>query len=385
MRNIYALQTKYKCSLFLYSSSKTSPALFQKTMFFPLLYLKLFHNIAFHISMIGVEGKNMELYTRISIPKEPFLFSLREQILLLGSCFAENIGKKMEEHKFRIDCNPFGTLYNPSSIARAIRMLLRPEPFTGKDLFRDGGLYHSFSHHSRFSSQSEEECLEKMNGRLMKSASVLQDARRMIVTFGTAYVYKLKENGQVVANCHKLPEKMFRRERLSVEEIVTCWKELLAILRERNPDLKVLFTVSPIRHWKDGAHGNQLSKATLLLAIDRLRQEYPGRIAYFPAYEIMLDELRDYRFYADDMLHPSPLAVEYIWQRFSDHLFSGETREILKEWNEIQKAINHKPFQPESEGYKQFISQTLLKMERLNQKFPYFDITNETRMLKKKF
>ncbi|WP_293672314.1 GSCFA domain-containing protein [uncultured Parabacteroides sp.] len=327
----------------------------------------------------------MELYTRISIPKAPFAFSYTEQTVLLGSCFAENIGKKLEEGKFKTDLNPFGTLYNPSSIASAIRMLLRPERFTGDDLFRHEGVYHSFCHHSRFSSPSETECLENINGRLFSSTEIIRKARRMIITLGTAWVYRLRSTGKIVSNCHKLPEKMFDRQMLSVDEITTEWKSLLLSLWEQNPELKILFTVSPIRHWKDGAHGNQLSKATLLLAVEQLQKEFPGQTAYFPAYEIMMDELRDYRFYADDMLHPSLQAIEYIWERFTETMLSREAQAILKEWKDIQKAINHKPFQPESEAYKHFISQTLLKMERLNEKFPYFDMTNEIEMIKKKF
>ena len=327
----------------------------------------------------------MELYTRISIPKASFTFSHTEPTFLFGSCFAENIGKKLEENKFKTDTNPFGTLYNPSSIAGAIRMLLRPERFTGDDLFLSDGMYHSFSHHSRFSSPSEAECLEKINGRLSASSNGIRKARRMILTFGTAWVYRLKSSGQIVSNCHKLPEKRFDRSMLTVDEIVEEWKSLLLSLWQENRELKILFTVSPIRHWKDGAHGNQLSKATLLLAIERLQKEFPDQTAYFPAYEIMMDELREYRFYADDMLHPSPQAVEYIWERFTESMLSRETQEILKEWKEIQKAIHHKPFQPESDAYKRFISQTLLKIEGLNEKFPYFDMTNEVEMIKKKF
>ena len=327
----------------------------------------------------------MDLYTRISIPKAPFAFSYTEQTVLLGSCFAENIGKKLEENKFKTDLNPFGTLYNPSSIAEAIRMLLHPERFTGDDLFRHEGVYHSFSHHSRFSSPSETECLENINGRLFSSAEIIRKARRMIITLGTAWVYRLRSTGKIVSNCHKLPEKMFDRQMLPVDEITAEWKSLLLSLWEQNPELKILFTVSPIRHWKDGAHGNQLSKATLLLAVEQLQKDFPEQTAYFPAYEIMMDELRDYRFYADDMLHPSLQAVEYIWERFTETMLSRETQAILKEWKDIQKAINHKPFQPESEAYKHFISQTLLKMERLNEKFPYFDMTNEIAVIKKKF
>lgn len=326
----------------------------------------------------------MELYTRISIPKVPFTFSHTEQTVLLGSCFAENIGKKLEENKFKIDLNPFGTLYNPSSIAEAIRLLLRPEPFTSNDLFRHDGVYHSFSHHSRFSSPSETKCLEKINSRLFVSADAIRKARRMIVTFGTAWVYRLKNSEQIVSNCHKLPERMFDRSMLAVNEIVAEWKRLLLSLWEDNPELKVLFTVSPIRHWRDGAHGNQLSKATLLLAIEGLQKEFPGQTAYFPAYEIMMDELRDYRFYADDMMHPSPLAVEYIWERFMEGMLSREAQGILKEWKEIQKAIHHKPFQPESDAYRHFISQTLLKIERITKKFPSFDSTKEEEIIKSK-
>lgn len=326
----------------------------------------------------------MELYTYIPIPKAPFLFSCTERMLLLGSCFAENIGTRLAGNKFNVDINPFGTLYNPASIAAALRMLLHPQRFTTKDLLQQEGVYHSFTHHSRFSSTSETECLENINNRLFASAGEFRSTAYLVVTLGTAYVYRLKSSGEVVANCHKLPEKMFDRSMLSVAEIVAEWKELLLSLWEQNPELKVLFTVSPIRHWKDGAHGNQLSKATLLLAIDELQAAYPERIAYFPGYEIMMDELRDYRFYAADMLHPSELAIDYIWQRFTENFLSDETKGILKEWAEIQKAINHRPFQPESDAYKRFISQTLLKMERINKKFPSFDLTKEMEIIKSK-
>ena len=326
----------------------------------------------------------MELYTCVHIPKAPFRFSCTERMLLLGSCFAENIGERLAGNKFNVDINPFGTLYNPASIAAALRMLLHPERFTARDLLQHEGVYHSFAHHSRFSSTSDTECLGNINGRLFASSGEFRSTAYLVVTLGTAYVYRLKSSGEVVANCHKLPEKMFDRSMLTVKEIVSEWKELLLSLWEQNPELKILFTVSPIRHWKDGAHGNQISKATLLLAVDELQTAYPERIAYFPAYEIMMDELRDYRFYATDMLHPSELAIDYIWQCFTGNFLSDETKGILKEWAEIQKAINHRPFQPESDAYKRFISQTLLKMERINEKFPSFDLTKEMEIIKSK-
>lgn len=323
----------------------------------------------------------MDLLTLISIPAPPYRFSYDKRILLLGSCFAENIGVKLADNRFDVDINPFGTLYNPASIAAALRLLLDPQRFTAGDLFQHEGAYHSFAHHSRFSSTSEEECLSGINERLSASAARIRQTSNLIITWGTAYVYRLKSSRQVVANCHKLPEKMFDRSMLTVDEIVEEWKELLLSLWEECPEVKILFTVSPIRHWKDGAHGNQLSKATLLLAADRLQREFPERIAYFPAYEIMMDELRDYRFYAADMLHPSELAVDYIWQRFTECFLSAEAKEIMKEWAEIQMALQHRPFRPDSEAYKRFISQTLLKMERMSEKFPFFDIENEKKQL----
>ncbi|MDR0431037.1 MAG: GSCFA domain-containing protein [Tannerellaceae bacterium] len=326
----------------------------------------------------------MEFRTAVSIEKPTFNISYRDGIMMIGSCFVENIGSKLNENKFTVDINPFGTLYNPSSIALSVKMLLHPERFSCGDLFEHEGIYHSFAHHSRFSSHSADESLHKINSRLYASSANLSKASRLVVTFGTAFVYRLESNGQVVSNCHKLPERMFHREMVSVESIVKEWNSLLLSVWEQYPDLKIYFTVSPIRHWKDGAHSNQLSKATLLLAVNALHKQYPERINYFPAYEIMMDELRDYRFYADDMIHPSEKAINFIWECFSRNYLSEESMQILKEWQKIQKALDHKPYQPESEAYKRFISQTLLKAEQISRKFPYFDIAKEIELLRSK-
>jgi hypothetical protein len=307
----------------------------------------------------------MELYTKVAIPKAPFCFSYSDRSLLLGSCFAENMGGRLNENRFETNLNPFGILYNPASIASAVRALIRPERYAEDDLFEHEGVYHSFDHHSRFSSPSREEALENINTRLRESANGLTQATRMVVTFGSAHVYVLKSDGRVVANCHKLPDGFFARRMLSVDEIAEEWTALLHSLWEHNPEIRVLLTVSPVRHRKDGAHGNQLSKAVLLLAADRLCRLFPEQVSYFPAYEIMMDELRDYRFYAEDMLHPSPQAVDYIWERFAESYLSNEAKLILKEWSEIRKALDHKPFHPESEAYKRFIQRTLLRKEQL--------------------
>lgn len=182
----------------------------------------------------------MELYTRILLPKARFSFSYEDRVVMMGSCFAENIGRKLEENKFSVDINPFGTLYNPASVAEGLRMLLRPEYFTPGDLFQHEGIYHSFTHHSRFSAPSEEECLGHINSRLSESSDFLRKATRLVITLGTAFVYRLKSDGRIVSNCHKLPEKMFDRQRLSTQEIVEDWKPLLLALWEQNPRLENL-------------------------------------------------------------------------------------------------------------------------------------------------
>lgn len=323
----------------------------------------------------------MQLHTPIEIPASPTPISYTDKLMLLGSCFAENIGEKLTINKFQVDINPFGILYNPLSLKSALTDLLERRIFTGKDLFEHHGVYHSFAHHSRFSSVEAQECLSMINERMIRSAQWLREADRLIITFGTAFVYHQKETGQVVSNCHKLPEKYFHREKMNVEQIVTEWKELIEKLRAENPKLKLLFTVSPIRHWKDGAHENQLSKATLLLAIDQLVNEF-GFCSYFPAYEIVMDELRDYRFYAEDMIHPSGQTVGYIWQRFTETQLSKEALSLMAEWEKLKKALEHRPFNPKTESYKNFLHQNLLKAEQLTKKCPTFALSTEVAVLK---
>lgn len=326
----------------------------------------------------------MEFNTRVEVDEPGFRFSYQDRTALLGSCFAEEMGARLSEGKFKVDVNPFGTLYNPASIALALRRLMRPEPFEASELFEYDGLYHSFAHHGRFSAPSEAEALGKMNERLAASAGNLRKTTRLILTFGTATLYRLRNGGRPVSNCHKLPGTLFERETQAVDRIVEQWRELLATLWEQNPELRVVFTVSPIRHWKDGAHGNRLSKARLLLAADELQSLFPGRTAYFPAYEIVMDELRDYRFYAADMLHPSAQATAYLWRRFCESFLEAASQSLLKEWEELRKAIAHKPLHPGSRSHRQFIAQTLAKAEGLSEKFPYFDISKETELLKTK-
>lgn len=318
----------------------------------------------------------MNFRTQVELPEKKVEIRHSERILLLGSCFVENIGNLLFENKFRCDMNPFGVLYNPLSIVKALGQILERKRYGERDLFYASGKWHSWMHHGNFSDVSVTDCLSRINERITKTAELLPETDWLIVTFGTAYVYYLNENQEVVGNCHKQPDKLFSRNMLDVGKIVSAWQPLLAQLKFVNPNLKVLFTVSPIRHAKDGMHGNQLSKSTLLLAVDELCKEHAD-CYYFPSYEIMMDELRDYRFYADDMLHPSNLAVSYIWECFSRSFFGIETKRIMEEWKNIRKGLAHKPFNPNSEAYRTFLSQIVLKIVQIKEKFPYLEVQKE--------
>ena len=324
----------------------------------------------------------MNFFSHIELPKSSIKITYHDLNMLFGSCFAENIGHKLIESKFRTDLNPFGILYNPASIALSIRRLMDHKKWENEELFFSDGLYHSFGHHSCFSDVSPEACLHKINERLIISAGNLRKTSKLFITFGTAYVFRLQETGQVVANCHKLPAKLFIRERLTVQQIVTLWEKLLTDLSGMNKELTIFFTVSPVRYWQDGVHENQLSKSILLLAVEQLNALFPGRSVYFPAYELMMDELRDYRFYAEDLCHPSNTAIQYIWERLTETWMDELTQRLMKEIDEIKKALNHKPFNQRNDAYKHFLSQLLLQIEQLNEKMPYICFAEEVLALR---
>ena len=243
----------------------------------------------------------MEFRTRVEIETVQSRVDYDSRICMLGSCFAENIGQRLKYYRFRTELNPCGIVYNPMSVANVLKLMLEKYRFTEKDLLYNADKWVSLYHHGCFSAPTKELCLEHINERLGQAADGFEKTDLLLMTFGTAWVYRYKERGMIVANCHRFPAGDFERFCLTPEEIVGVYRLLIRQLREVNPKLRIVFTVSPIRHWKDGAHGNQLSKAVLLLAIDRLVQEFP-EVYYFPAYEIVMDELRDYRFYGEDML-----------------------------------------------------------------------------------
>lgn len=308
----------------------------------------------------------MKFRTELSVLQGDFQISHSDAIAMMGSCFTENISLKMSAAGFNIDVNPFGTVYNPLSLSLNLNRLTDGKLFVENELFKDKDLFHSFAHHSRFSGTNLSETLEKINSRLAYSSAFLRKANMLIVTFGTAFVYRLQATGALVSNCHKLPASLFIHERAGLEDIAVEWNNLIKRLKKYTPGIKILFTVSPLRYLKDGFHENQLSKATLLLAIEKIIHDNPDTY-YFPSYEIVTDDLRDYRFYADDLIHLSEQATDYVWEKFSDAYFNRETQKIAREFESVERALRHEPFYPESAEYKEFLKKTEEKREILLQ------------------
>jgi hypothetical protein len=325
----------------------------------------------------------MEFFTTIQIPRSDTPITHSSRILLIGSCFTENIGNQLLQNKFNVEENPFGILYNPFSISRTLRRLLSAVPFDESELIYHNGMYHSLLHHGDFSAIHKCDSLQKINERLHRAATSIRQTTHFLITFGTAGVYRWNETGEIVGNCHQLPASRFTHLRVSVEEIVADWSELIQSILQENRQAQFQFTVSPIRHWRDGARENQLSKSTLHLAIDTLQRCFPENVGYFPAYEIMMDELRDYRFYASDMMHPSPTAIAYIWKRFSETFFPGETLRIMKEWSAITNGLAHRPLHPGTAAHREFLTQLSLKLERFITSYPEISCEVERELLLK--
>ena len=259
--------------------------------------------------------EELKLQTPVETGRSKVGVSLNDKIVILGSCFADNMGQKMVDLGFDVCLNPFGTLYNPVSVCNSVARLTSGIPFSKDECVQMGagaGLVCSFSHHTSFARRTEDEFLQVANASLKEASLRWKAASKVIITLGTAWIYEYTRSGETVSNCLKIEAKEFTRRRLSVRETATLLMNMIA----RHPEKEFMFTVSPIRHFKDGAHGNQISKSTLLLALDEVLAKFPERCEYFPAYEIVLDELRDYRFYAADMIHPSDQAVDYLWSRF---------------------------------------------------------------------
>jgi len=309
----------------------------------------------------------------------------RHQSMMIGSCFAENIGNQLQELCLPTTVNPFGILYNPVSIANGLTILLEGKEFTSRDLFFHENLYHSFAHHGKFSRPAHDEMLDFINSKVIEARAVLKGSSHLFITFGTSWVFRFKETGEVVSNCHKLPGTLFDHYRLQVAQITEIWVPLLHQLFVLNPDLHIVFTVSPIRHLKDGVHDNQLSKSTLLLAVDELSSYFGAdHISYFPSYELLLDELRDYRYYASDMTHPSDLAIELIREKLETSFFDQEAKLISSELIKLVQANKHRSQNHNNIGFQGFIKKQIEIAQQIQNKYPFIGVDSILKNLSEK-
>jgi len=318
----------------------------------------------------------MKLITEVALPEYPFSLDHRSPVLMMGSCFTENIGRQLERYLFPVNINPFGVTYNPLSVKKGLEALIHKDTYEENELKLYNDLWFSFDHYTGFSSPDKDEALNSINRSFTSAKEFLKKADILILTWGTSWVYRYKETGEVVCNCHKIPAKEFTRTQLSTREIIAAYESLLPQLFEFNSKLKIIHTISPVRHWKDGAHGNQLSKAALLLAGDALGNRFPEQFFYFPSYEIVMDELRDYRFYADDMIHTSEKTTSYIWEKFRQVLLSEASIELVKELDSFIKMQEHRPKNRASESHKKLQHRLRERATYLKTKYPEIDLDN---------
>ncbi len=325
--------------------------------------------------------------TEVALPKVVKKLSYRQSVMMIGSCFTENIGNYLRDHYFPIQTNPCGILYNPASIAKCLGFLLDNKQFDESELFFEDGLWKNFYFHSRFSAPEKMGALTKINDSITLATNKLRLDSHLFITFGTSWVYREKQNNHIVGNCHKLPSGTFFREKMTVDEMTCQWLDLLNKIFAINPQLTVIFTISPIRHLKDGSYENQVSKSGLFLLVDNLKTHFDSaRIIYFPSYELVMDELRDYRFYASDMLHLSETATSFIQEKFNDTFLDSESLEINSKIDRIIKSLAHKPFQAESTSYKNFISKLNTDVLKIAEDFPsvnFGELINEIIQKKK--
>lgn len=299
-----------------------------------------------------------------------------DDVLLIGSCFSEHIGNKMTDLKFKVSSNPFGIVFNPKSIKHALDRIIERNYFNDNDVFEKDNVWYSLEAHSSLSGSSKNELVEKLNQYLTDWNLKLQTVNFLIITFGSAFAYKHKEQHKIVVNCHKLPGSLFEKDLLEANSIISDYNHLIQKLKTFNPQLNILFTVSPVKHLRDGVVENSLSKAILIESVHQLIRQH-SNCFYFPAYELVNDDLRDYRFYEADMAHPNQQTINYVWQKFSDCYFNNETQNLNKKLIEILQATKHRPFNNDSEAHRQFKNNFLEKCKTLSSNYPMLDLRSE--------
>lgn len=311
----------------------------------------------------------MNFTTKIPIQKAKNQINYSSKIVSLGSCFAENMGEKFDYFKFQNSVNPFGIIFNPVSIEKLVNRIVNQIEFTEKDIFFHNDLWHCYEVHSELSNTNKDDFLHDLNSILFENFNIISNATHIIITYGTSWVYRNKTSNEIVANCHKVPQSQFDKEILSVEIIKKSIEKTIDLIQKINPNCNFIFTISPVRHIKDGFVENQRSKAHLITALQSAIYNLQSA-NYFPSYEIMMDELRDYRFYADDMLHPSQTAIDYIWIKFFENYVSETEFNLMNQVCEIQRALKHRPFNPESESHLKFLSNLNLKISKIQEVLP---------------
>ena len=314
--------------------------------------------------------------TRISAPNFPFKISHQSTLVLMGSCFAESMGAKLATRKFDVNVNPFGILFNPFSIVNAFERMLNNRPYLESDLISNGEHWVSLEHHGSFNRRSAKLTVEEINDALEKGRDQLRKADVIFITLGSAWVYRHIELNRIVANCHKIPNKEFKKELLSFQEAHLILRQIPQFLASMRINAEIVFTISPVRHWKDGAIENSRSKAILNSAVHEVVDEY-AKCHYFPSYEYMMDDLRDYRFYSEDMLHLTEQAIGYVWEKFQDSFLEDHTLEMCKAISALVEAASHRPMDPESNSYQRFLRKQLEIVAQLNAKHPELNMAGE--------
>ena len=311
----------------------------------------------------------MELQTKIPLVKASAAIDYESSLLLLGSCFAEHIADKLHYYRFRLLSNPFGILFQPIAIERLIARSLAGERYTEDELFYLNEAWHSFDAHSDLSKTTNRTCMNSLNKGLESTRDQILESTHIIITLGTAWVYRHKQRDSIVANCHKVPQKEFAKELLSTEEVQSSLMRIIELIKSANQNATVVLTVSPVRHLKDGFVENSRSKAHLIAAVQQVVND--NNAQYFPSFELMMDELRDYRFYTADMVHPNELAVNYVWEKFRDVWIDPHSYPIMEAVDQVQKGLQHKPFKPDSEAHRNFLKNLDIKIRELKATYPH--------------
>jgi hypothetical protein len=302
--------------------------------------------------------------TDVRVTSSAYPITLKTPVLTAGSCFADGIGHRLDINKFRVLTNPFGVIYNPYSIHKAIRYAIHNEPAADHLFLQNNDVYLNYDFHSELSSLNKADLMQRLTNTIGSVHYFLKDTSWILITYGTAWVYNRVDTGEIVANCHKMPASNFRKTLMTEDSIVKSFEQLFNDLKKYNPNVRIILTVSPVRHIKDTLELNSASKSVLRVACHSIAQKFEDA-EYFPAYEMMLDDLRDYRFYKSDLIHPTEVAEDYIWNKFAERYFDDSTKQFIKDWTPLRAALNHKPFHPQSKQHQQFLHDTIQKLERL--------------------